>query len=579
MSRNTTGLKKKSVPSNSTGKLARENSELRERLGEAEETLRAIREGEVDAVIVSGTKGDRVFSLVETENLYRLMVETMNEAGVAVSPDGTLIFCNDRAADLLQHTKEELLGRSLVDFVADSDKERFNRLLQTALSQTANEQFFFRLKNGSSLPMHLWASHLDRADGPLICLIGTDLSKLEAQKEMVTLLQKQHEELLKSRTAALNLMEDALEAKKKVEESELKYRRLFESAKDGILILDFDTGLIVDANQFMLDVLGYSLDDLLKKHLWDLGIFKDIVASKDAYAELQDKKIIRYENLPLESRNGNRMLVEFVSNVYLVDNKQVIQCNIRDITERRKAEEERERLLKALNQRADELTLANKELEAFSYSVSHDLRNPLNAIIINTEVLAMEVGAKLGTDAATAMANITQSGERMARVITDLLTLSGISRRNLERHQTNLSEMVQSAITELKATTPQRETEVKIQEGLVVGADPGLLRLMVENLVRNAWKFTSQRKMTHFELGTMDKDGKRFYFIRDNGVGFDMEDAIKMFEPYRRLHSEQEFKGSGIGLTIVKSIVERHGGTIWAEGEKDKGATFYFNLA
>ncbi len=710
MKHKATVLKKKSIPSISMKKLLHENSDLRERLGEAEETLRAIHEGEVDAVIVSGAKGDRVFSLVETENLYRLMVETMNEAGVAVSPDGTLVFCNDRAAALLQHSKEQLLGHPLYEFVADGDRKRFNRLLQTALTQTANEQFSFLLKNGSTLPMHLWASHLDRPDGPMICLIGTDLSKLEAQKELIALLQKQHEELRESRIAALNLMEDAIEAKKKTEEagkalvaaqrqtqniidnttaivyafdleerfvmanatvakllnstpaqmigkrrhdfmpqadadwheandrkvieagrvldfeeknelqgrsitwlttkfplrdsggkiyavggfstditerkraeealleSEQKYRRLFEAAKDGILILDFDTGLIVDANPFLLDWLGYSHGDMLQKHLWDVGVFKDIAASKEAYAELQLKEVIHYEDLPLEAKDGTSRIVEFVSNVYLVDGKKVIQCNIRDITERRKAEEERERILNELKVREEALSLANKELEAFSYSVSHDLRNPLNAIMTNIEVLSMEVGAKADSDAATAMAHISESTHRMANVITDLLTLSGISRRDIKRKQVDLSAMVQKFLEELKTSEPHREAEFKVQGGLMVDADPGLLKLLVENLARNAWKFSSKRKGTQIEFGVFEKDGKHTYFMRDNGVGFDMKDADQLFKPYKRLHSTQEYKGTGIGLAIAKRVVEKHGGAIWAEGEKDKGATFYFQI-
>jgi two-component system CheB/CheR fusion protein len=150
--------------------------------------------------------------------------------------------------------------------------------------------------------------------------------------------------------------------------SELRYRRLFEAAKDGILILDFETGMIVDVNKFLIDWIGYSFEDLLDKHLWDVGIFKDVVASKDAFRELQKKEFIRYENLTLETKSGKKMAVEFVSNVYLVDNKKVIQCNIRDITERKHAEDE-------VKRHATELKAANEDLVRFnSAMVDRELR-------------------------------------------------------------------------------------------------------------------------------------------------------------------------------------------------------------
>jgi PAS domain S-box-containing protein len=218
----------KSPPENPpVEQLLRENAELRARLDEAEETLRAIRNGEVDAVIVSGTQGDRVFSLVETENLYRRMVETMNEAGMAVSIDGTIMFCNERACSLLGQTREQLIGQSIGALITDNDRELFNGLLQTAMLHATNEQVRFITGDGSLLPMHLWANHFNSSNGPMICLIGTDLSRVEAQKGMITRLHEQQAELQDSQTAALNLMDDALLAQEQVNQTtkELKKSR------------------------------------------------------------------------------------------------------------------------------------------------------------------------------------------------------------------------------------------------------------------------------------------------------------------------------------------------------------------
>ncbi|OGK06359.1 MAG: hypothetical protein A2519_08815 [Candidatus Raymondbacteria bacterium RIFOXYD12_FULL_49_13] len=249
---------------------------------------------------------------------------------------------------------------------------------------------------------------------------------------------------------------------------------------------------------------------------------------------------------------------------------------VHDITGQARARKKIQELNQFLEKQMNELALANKELEAFSYSVSHDLRNPLNAIITNIEVLSMEAGPTLGTDGKQAMDHIRQSVDRMARVISDLMTLSNISRRALTSETVNMSEMALAFFHELRATDQGRTVHIDIQPGLTVTGDPGLLRIMMENLVRNAWKFTSTKSETRIEIGVMEQKGRHCYFIRDNGVGFDPKESDSLFKAYHRLHSQKEFKGSGIGLATVKRIVDRMGGLVWAESGKEKGATFYF---
>jgi signal transduction histidine kinase/CheY-like chemotaxis protein len=214
--------------------LQSEIAELRARLEEAEETLRAIREGEVDAVIVSGSQGDRVFSLMETENLHRLMVETMNEAGFALSPDGLLLYCNDRAATLLRRARGALLGRRLDEFVAPQDAGRLRALLDASPRGTADDRVVFCADDGTALPLHLWASRLDRPEAPMICLVGTDLTRLEAERALVEQLEEQQRALSASRAEALDSMAQALAARAKAAQSAQELRET-DRRKDDFL--------------------------------------------------------------------------------------------------------------------------------------------------------------------------------------------------------------------------------------------------------------------------------------------------------------------------------------------------------
>ena len=237
-----------------TDQLLAENAELRSRLEEAEETLRAIREGEVDAVIVSGSKGDRLFALSETENLHRLMVETMNEAGLVTAPDGLLVFCNGRACALLGRSNDHLLGHDLGEFVTPADRVRFRQLLQTGRGETADARIEFLAATGATVPMHVWASQLDRTDNPLICLVATDLSRLEADRSMIDKLQEQKQQLRDSRKAALNLMKDAVVAREQAEQAREEIRRHVEELKAANETLTAFNAAMVDRELRMIEL-------------------------------------------------------------------------------------------------------------------------------------------------------------------------------------------------------------------------------------------------------------------------------------------------------------------------------------
>jgi signal transduction histidine kinase len=224
------------------------------------------------------------------------------------------------------------------------------------------------------------------------------------------------------------------------------------------------------------------------------------------------------------------------------------------------------------------LESANKEMEAFSYSVSHDLRAPLNTISGFSEILNEHYGDKLDAEGRDYLNRIKNGSNRMGQLITDLMRLSHISRQTIDRMDCDLSSLASTIIDNIREAAPRRSVEVVIAEGLRAVVDPNLIKIALTNLLNNAWKFTSKTEHARIVFGALEKEAQTVYFIKDNGAGFDPAYAEKMFLPFQRLHSKEEFEGTGIGLAIVERIISRHEGRIWAEGEVGKGATMYFTL-
>lgn len=252
------------------------------------------------------------------------------------------------------------------------------------------------------------------------------------------------------------------------------------------------------------------------------------------------------------------------------------------IAEREAAEQALKELNAELDQRVAERTAqlenANKELEAFSYSVSHDLRAPLRAIDGFSNTLLKNYGDALDERAQDYLRRVRAASQRMAQLIDDILGLSRATRAEMHRQRVDLSEMASEILDSLRRSEPRRRAELVVQPGVIVDADAPLLHIALDNLLRNAWKFTGKREVARIEVGSLEQDGERVYFVRDNGVGFSMNYADKLFSPFQRLHTESDFPGTGIGLALVQRIVRRHGGRIWVHSEIDQGTTFYFTL-
>ncbi len=499
--------------------------------------------------------------------------------------------------------------------------------------------------------------------------------------------------------------EQAESSAQAVRASELSYRRLFEAARDGILILEVATGRITDVNPFLVELLGFSHAEMVGRTVGELSPFRDAVSNQSMLEQLQKDGYIRYENLPLETRDGRHIAVEFVSNIYLAGDQQVIQCNIRDITERKLAEatlvrlaaiiesssdaiigkgldlivtswnrgaeyifgytskemigesilliippglqaeewgmieqvkrgeivdrletqrrckdgriidvsitvspikdvagevigvskvahditarrsaDEKRRLRnleleQRVVDRTEQLQAANRELEAFSYSVSHDLRAPLRHIGGFVAILQLEAGPTHSAGSRRHLATIASSVGRMGQLIDDLLSFARIGRAELMPSEVDIDRLVADVVKDLHADAKDRRIVWVIHPMPPVRADPALLRMVFVNLIANAVKFTRQRSEARIEIGpTRSGPGETVIFVRDNGAGFDAANAKKIFGVFERLHSQAEFEGTGIGLANVERIIRRHGGRVWADGAVDRGASVYFSI-
>jgi PAS domain S-box-containing protein len=372
--------------------------------------------------------------------------------------------------------------------------------------------------------------------------------------------------------------------------SEIRYRRLFEAARDGILIIDPETRKITDANPYMTELLGYPHKELLGRELWEIGLLKDEKASRTAFRELRKNHFIRYEDLPLQNKSGEHHEVEFVSNLYEEDGKSVIQCNIRDITERKRAEvalvtakneiaRHALELEQVVAQRTGELRETIGELEGFSYSVSHDMRAPLRAMQSYASFLVDEYAGKLDEQGVDYLQQIMRSAVRLDRLIQDVLSYTRILHSKLPMRCVDLDRLVRDIVETFPNGQPIKP-EIHIEGRLPkVMGNEALLAQCVSNLLSNGAKFiaagiTPQLKISAEAGGD---DSVRVWF-EDNGIGIAAENHDRIFRLFERIHPVTEYEGTGIGLTIVRKAIDRMNAQVGFESELGQGSRFWMQL-
>jgi PAS domain S-box-containing protein len=360
-------------------------------------------------------------------------------------------------------------------------------------------------------------------------------------------------------------------------------QKLIDNTSAVIYMKRIDDGQYLLVNREWERLFGVPRERVV--NLTDQGVFPPALASELRANDLgvaRAGRTVQYEETA-ESEDGLRTYVSVKFPVVDIDGNPYAVCGIStDITERIRAEEQVRQLNTGLEnrvrERTAELEASTKELDAFAYSVSHDLRAPLRSLHGFSEVLLDDYTDVLDEEGRDYLHRIMHNVERMGRMIDDLLNLSRATRVDLVREEMDLSAIARDILAELAAGDPARLVSMDVADGLRGYGDPRLVRLALQNLLANAWKFTANRPDPRIKVGRTTRDGEEYFFIRDNGAGFDMRYADKLFTAFQRLHPAAEFEGTGIGLATVARVVRRHGGDITTYAEPDNGATFYFNL-
>ena len=390
-------------------------------------------------------------------------------------------------------------------------------------------------------------------------------------------------------------VQEALDSLQKSEQALREYATQYQVLVDNThdVIARYDAaGKILYVSPASQSLLGYAPAKLVGALAMDLVHPAEVEKVKQSIAAAakahQDSYRIEHR---MRHRTGNWVWMETVGRLTYTPEGDLeeIQCSVRNISERKQAEEKLRKseadvrklnaeLERRVAERTAQLQSANRELEAFAYSVSHDLRAPLRAVDGYARILVEDHAPQLNADALELLQRVRKESNHMGQLINALLTLSRMSRLEMYIETVSLSDLAHVVVASLRQANPERQVEVQIAEGVLVQGDSRLLRVAMENLLNNAWKFTSRREQGRIEFGVQHEGEKTVYFVRDNGAGFDMAYANKLFGAFQRLHSAGEFEGTGVGLATVQRIIARHNGTVWAEAGVDQGATFYFTL-
>ncbi len=492
--------------------------------------------------------------------IFRLLVEAVPSAVVLADRSGRIVLVNAEAEKLFGYTRAELLGETIELLVPErlrglhpSYRIAYTRKPE-ARPMGKGRDLFARRKDGSEVPVEIGLNPIETPLGLLILSVIIDISE-----------RKRAEEQQKATLRELRDLRTALD-------------------EHAIVAMTNAQGTIVYVNDKFCQISKYSREELLGQDHRLINSGHHPKAFMSHLWQTIGRGQVWKGEIKNRAKDGSyywvdTTIVPFVKE----DGKPHHYVAIRaDITERKRAEEEvlqlNADLERRVAQRTAELESANRELEAFSYSVSHDLRAPLRAVDGFSQAVLEDYGPQLPEEGQHYLQTIRQGAQRMGALIDDLLTFSRLSRLPLNQQLIDTGGLVKYALAELTPQREGREVELRVAELPPCQGDAALLRQVWINLLSNAIKYTRRRAQALIEIGARTEAGETVYFIRDNGTGFDMRYAGKLFGVFQRLHRADEFEGTGVGLAIAQRVIHRHHGRIWAEAEPDRGATFSFTL-
>lgn len=499
--------------------------------------------------------------LASVRNRLQLILDSTAEGIYGYDTQGVCIFVNRAALEMLGYSEEELIGKRIHDLIHHTAEDGSPipwescpvcQTVQEGKGASGVESLHWR-KNGTSFPVQMWAYPM-REKGEVVGAVVSFLDVTE-RNAILRSLQREHE--------------------------------LFASGPVVVFLCLPAPGWPVEYVSESVSQWGYAKEDFLSGKLGYLDVIPPEERKKIAdLVETKAREGMDYlwEEHRFIKADGKTIWINGYMHVVRDTRGNVIRYHgyFLDITPRKALEEKLKEVNRTLEEkvalRTQELEALNKELEAFAYSVSHDLRAPLRAIDGFSQALLEDYEAKLDEEGKDDLRRVRSATQKMAQLIDDILVLSRVGRRELRLEKVNLSAMAEELARELRESDPQRQVQWVIAPGVEVMADGELLRIAMSNLIGNAWKYTSKKEKARIEFGVLDGEGRKVYFIRDNGAGFDMRYVNKLFVPFQRLHSASEFPGTGVGLATAQRVIRRHQGSIWAEGRAGEGATFYFTL-